>query len=247
MNVVGELAQKHGFAHGGKPSVVCVLKLLTSLPCESRIMYQLEHPGSEDEERFDAVYREKSLFATNVVIDHLKRRLRDAGFSVVVSTEEKNEVGKYDIVIRTERNGSCSVYRNGQKKVRIEVKASQGIPLEQLARYLLDPSPLVVVRVMTSQVVRLRQPDLGRFAQFLIEVETAKAGRLMKNEPFTVPGEYCRDCPYLDCEYNRKKPQDDRMVKMESSELERDLREFFANLPDVAERTAEAVLEELTA
>ncbi|MCL4343564.1 MAG: hypothetical protein JRN26_01275 [Nitrososphaerota archaeon] len=229
--------------HGNNAGAITALKKLVSEQCDSKVMYELEHGDYESGQKFDAIYGEKSTYATTVIIDNLKRRLLEHGYTATIAAEETSEVGRYDVVIRSNGNGSCSIYSSGAEKVRLEIKAAEGMPLEQISRYLFDRSSLVVVRVLLGDVFVLRYADVRQYVKFLVELETSKVRRLLEGKPVLVPGYQCYDCPNTSCTYNRVRVRSVPFIK--PKDLGWDLSVFFNNLPGVSERTAELVIKEL--
>ena len=194
--------------------------------------------------KFDSIYREKSTFATIKILDHLKSRLDREGIRARLSTEEKSEFGRYDVVIT--QGTPCLIFKNGEKKIRLEIKASLGLPLEQVERYLWDPSPLILVRVITGQVVLLKPSEMGEFVRFSTSTTLDKAQRVIGDNPYTVPGPSCYSCLDAACQFNkRRESREKALVKMSDADFGADLRLFFANLPYVTSRTADFVVQEL--
>ena len=162
-----------------------------------------------------------------------------------ITTEVRDKVGVYDVTIV--KGNPCEVLRGKEKIVRLEIKASLGLPLEQLERYLWNPTPLVLIRVVPGHVTLLRPSELTEFILFSLGCNQAKAERLLKANIFTVPGNYCTYCRDLKCSFNKKRGRGDTtLVRMDDSEFGTDLRSFLANLPYVAEKTATLVVQELS-
>jgi len=244
---VRELALKYGLASKGKPRLISVLKLLGSEVCERKIEHELKTGMKEEGRRFDSIYRERTSFATYLIIDHIKRRLTEEGFSVAIRTEERSElnIGVFDVTIRV--GDPCLICRNGKEKVRLEVKASLGMQLEQIQRYLFDPSPLILVRVIPGHVMLLERRELEGFVDFSLQTILSKADRLKDEKPFVVPGPHCLNCGDASCPFNYgKRTMNEGLITMSNAEFNEDMRLFFTNLPLVAERTAELVIRELT-
>jgi hypothetical protein len=243
---VRELALKYGLASTGKPRLISVLKLLGSEVCERKIEHELKTGIKEEGRRFDSIYRERSSFATSLIIDHIKRRLTEEGFSVAIRTEERSElnIGVFDVTIRV--GDPCLICRNGKEKVRLEIKASMGMQLEQIQRYLFDPSPLILVRVIPGHVMLLERRELEGFVDFALKTVLPKADRLKDGRPFVVPGPHCLNCGDASCPFNYgKRTMNDGLITMSDAEFNEDMKLFFTNLPLVAERTAELVIKEL--
>lgn len=244
--ILEQLCLKHGWVQKGKPKIISLAKLLSSSPCDRQISYALHSPEPREENRFDPYYSEKSSFATSLIIEHLKRRLSEEGFkSNVIRTEDQSDFGIYDITI--EEGNPCRIYHHGVEKIRIEVKASLGIPLEQIGRYLLDDSTLIVGRIITKHAVSLKPSQHRNFVLFSLETMVARAERLLKNELVVVPGRYCANCLDFDCQFNKNKSTHTRprIITMNNDEFKQDIDAFFGNLKEVSEKIAVLVLQEL--
>jgi hypothetical protein len=244
MTKINELALRYNYMVTGKLRTVSVLKLLTSNVCEERIRHNLEAKEVDSDEVFDSIYAERSSFATNVIIDVLKSALIREGFKVGIVTEQKSAVGRYDIVI--EAGNPCVVYSNGPaKRIRIEVKASFGLPFEQIQRYLFDPSPLILARVLPGQVIKLDPLTLQSFIDFSARTLIEKSERILNNKGYLVRGPHCSQCGNDACPFLPKREDRRRLVTMSEEELAWEMQLFLNNLPHVATKVAELVLEEL--
>jgi hypothetical protein len=245
VTALGLLISKYEWVYKSKAKTASLAKLLTSTVCERQLDYALRNPEYEDK-RFDSFYREKSEYSTVKILDHLKGRLAEEGIKACIATEVKDEngFGVYDVTIV--KGNPCLILQGGQEKIKIEIKASFGLPLEQVERYLWDPSPLILVRVLAGQVVLLKRPDLKEFVQFSNRLVLEKAKRLAEGKSVTVSGLYCSGCPDLACPHNRgaKRPSNG-VIKSNDSDFGEDLSSLFRNLPFVAEKTSELVIREL--
>ena len=248
MAKINELAVKYNYEVAGKLRTVSVLKLVTSSVCDDRIRHDLEAKEEADsDDVFDSIYAERSSFATNVIIDTLKSALVKEGFIVGIVTEQRSDVGRYDIAI--EAGNPCVVYSNGRaKRIRIEVKASFGLPFEQLQRYLFDPSPLILARVLPGQVIKLDPLILQSFVGFSARTLIEKTERILSNKGYLVRGPHCSQCGNDACPFFPKRGEDrQRLITMSEEELAWEMQLFLNNLPRVATRVAELVLQELKA
>lgn len=245
LETIWGLCSKHRLLSGTKPRTAFVAKLLASVPCERRIDYILRNPGREaSTERFDPFYKLKSDYAVLKITDHLKRRLLEEGIPSSICTEVEYDFGISDVeVTRADLTESS---RGRSKTIRLEVKGSLGVPFDQIERYLWDGSSLVLIRVITGHVAVLPSSMMKQFVLSSMRNAIAKGRRLAGCNFSTVPGNYCSECMNLVCPYNAYQPNRYRgMVKMRSEEFESDLQSFFTNIPRVAEKTAEIVIQEL--
>lgn len=243
LHMMNQLSAKFYFGRGGHSRTATIAKLLASVQCERRISYALANPKVKDDQKFDSIFREKSEYATVKILDCLKRRLDEEGYNVSISTEVKDEMGRYDVTIVS--GAPCLVMRDDRQVVRIEIKAALGLPLEQVERYVWTSAPLIVVRVLINQVILLRPKELMSFRDFSMSNLIAKAKRIEEGKGYTVPGK-CWGCPDRSCPFNEGKGTEPRPL-ITLSDAEWDLKALLNNIPSVAERTASLVLQELKA
>ncbi len=242
LTIVGE---GYGWMHDGRPLTMTLAKTMSSYVCERQIRHLLENANfAKESQRFDSYYRQKSEFATLRILEHLKTSLVANGLNVVILTEVSSDIGRYDIVVT--RCSPRKASANGVERIRIEVKASLGLDLEQLERYLWDPSPLILVRVITGHVAKIEPLKLQSYVLFSLRELNAKTERLLSGKFYTIPGTTCTACLESSCPHNRTKGRAPvGMVTIPDNEFEEDLKAFFLNLGYVAEKAASFVVEEL--
>ena len=223
-----------------------VLKLLSNYSCENRIMQTLISKEPEVNARFDFYYREKSEFATVKILDRIKTMLSASGIEATIQTEVPSCVGRSDAVVALRNPSIASPGKN--QRIRIEIKASSGIDFEQIGRYLLEPSPLILVRIATGQVAKLSVSDLQSYTTFILQEFIAKVERLLSQKCYVVPGIDCNGCLDAKCVYNKnegKARRNKKIITVPDTEFSDDISSFFKNLSYVAERTGMIVVEEL--
>jgi hypothetical protein len=226
-----------------KPSILSLLRVVSQDACEARIKYFLERGKPyETERQFDPYYKLKSEFATLKILELLKSRLTAEGLNVTILTEAPSDVGRHDIAL-IQRN-PCNA--GDDKKVRIEVKASLGLDFEQLGRYLWDPSPVILARVITGHIVRLDPSKLQSYIVLCLKELNAKADRLISGKIIKISGMECTSCHASLCEHNRRKlsSRTRRLITMSDEALNEDLNLFLKNLCYVAEKTVSLAIEE---
>jgi hypothetical protein len=241
------LADQYGWIHGNRTPYATLVKIISSLSCEKRIMEILENNRLADvPKKFDPYYVQKSEFATAKILDSIKTQLSASGLKATILTEVPFEVGRYDIVVALEN--PSKVDAESDKKIKIEVKASLGIDLEQIQRYLWDFSTLILSRIVTRQVVKLRPSELQSFVNFTMQELDSKLDRLLSNKLYAIPGTDCTSCQDVTCRHfqRRKKGRaPPKVLTFSDVEFGEDLKSFFENLPYVASQTALMVVEEL--
>jgi hypothetical protein len=243
MGLLTQLCNQHGWSSKGRLWTTAIARLLNEVTCEERIMHQLTHPEERDQQRFDPYYAEKSRFGTLKIVDALKTRLLKENYTVAVGTEYRADFGVFDVAIVM--GNPIVVMKKGEPALKVEIKGSLGIPLEQVDRYAWTDAPLVLARIITNNVVILHPDEMREFAQFSIESVAAKARRLVDGKPFLVPGPDCRDCGARSCAYYEGGRIQRPIMKMNDAEFGPDLETFFRNLPVVAEKVSDVVVQEL--
>lgn len=242
--VTRELASRNGLTIGSGLKTAVVGALLCSNICERKIKYSLEHQTSNRYEKFDPLFTAKSDYATLKIVDHIKSRLDKEQVLASITCESQDETGAYDVLI--ESSNPSGTVPNHHTKIKLEVKAGLGVALEQVERYLWEPSPLVLIRVMSRQVIRLDPSELNEFLNFAVAEDVQKAKRLLGGKYHTVPGKYCAACMDFACEHNKfRPPKEVRMIQFSDTNAQEDLNLFLRNLAFVAEKAASLVIQEL--
>jgi len=246
LNLVQQLAQKHGWSSQGRLRSPAVLGLLGEGACERAIEHRLTNPNYRESVKFDPYYSGKSEFSTTFLLDNLKRRLDSAGYKAAIATEVGgDEIGHYDVVVVQGRGMPSVVMRGSVPMVRIEIKGSLGLPMDQLARYMLNEVPIIICRVVLGTTTLLRPTDHEEFVNFYSDLLVSKAERLLAGEGYVVPGPGCRGCD-AECPYGEQpRSNGSRLVAMKGDDFSQDLRRFYTNLPRVADEGASLVLQVL--
>jgi hypothetical protein len=227
-------------------SSASLIKTISSLSCENRIMYIISNNAlSEENRKFDVYYRQKSSFATIKILDRVKTALSAAGLEATIFAEVSADSARYDAVIALGRLSKIERWDSGT--VRVEIKGSLGMDFEQLGRYLWNRSPLILVRVITGHVVKIYPSELQSYVTFSLNELVAKIDRLISQKHYALPGTDCVDCPNIKCAYwqDRNRRRKTNFVALSDMEFGQDLTLFFQNLSYAAERTALMVVEEL--
>ena len=243
LNLVQQLCEKHQFRAGNRPRTQAVLAMLAAESCERAIRFKVEHGGEHDGTFFDSYYKAKSDLATSFILSSVVSRVSSKGYNVGVALENRDAVGTYDITIQ--RGAPTLILKGADLLCRLEIKGSWGIPLDEVARFCLNPSPLILCRVMPGTAVLLDPGEQRDFVGFMTSTFTSKAERILHGTPFTVPGPACRRCPDLGCPFNEETSTRRGRVTVREAEFGEDINTFFMNLPHVCERSAQLVLDVL--
>jgi hypothetical protein len=240
------IAETYGWTRLGQPCAATLIQTLSSNSCDRQVKHILENRASVVEKtRFDPYYREKSEFATIRILEHIKSALSMNGLDAAIRTEEQSNVGRHDIVIAL--GSPLESYSGWKVRVRIEVKAGLGINLEQISRYLWDPSPLILVRVMTRHVTKIEPSTLQPYLLFMLRELHEKCDRILSGKLYTIRGNACFACTDDRCPHNRgHDARSPGLVTLQNVDFGEDLASFFRNLSYVSEKTASTVVEELS-
>ena len=237
------IAERYGWVYKGQPCVAKLARTISMYACERQIKHLLQSARfADDGQRFDAYYREKSEFATLKILDCLKTRLSAHGVDAAILTEVPSDIGRYDVAIV--QGYPCKVHSKGEEIIRVEVKAGLSVNLEQIERYMWDPSPLILVRVITGHVAKIEPPKLRPYVLFSLKELHAKADRLLSGKFYAIPRATCTVCSDSDCPHNRTR-ESTGIVTFPDVKFLEDLNLFFQNLSYAAERTASLIIEEL--
>lgn len=221
-----------------------IAAVLMSSTCEcyaAELLFGVNPPAKT---RFDPYYRMKHEGAKLKLLDLLKSALTSARVDFQILTEEEGELGRNDIVIVVS-DGGLSVHGNGRRIV-VEIKASLGLELAQLERYMLKGDPLLLVRIMTGQVTLLDPEDHTKFLDDTALNFSDKAQRMLEWKPILVPGYECRDCPATGCRYNEALPKPSwNLFSMKPEEFDADLAQYLRNLYPTVSKAVQKILDEL--
>jgi len=241
MQLILRLGEKSNGASRAKVGAV-----LASTMCEQLASHLISsRNGNFEDIQFDPYYREKHEVAKRKLVDRLKTELSNAGkeLQFFVCAEEANELGRFDLTIV---NGSrLKIQAKSGKKLVVEVKASLGLDLGQIERYLLNGEPLLIIRIMTGQVKLLRPQELSKFLEESMRDLTSKAERILRDRLFLVPGYECYRCPLKNCSHNKSREKERRIIAMGQKEFEEDFKAFMRNLYPTIDEAVKVILREL--
>jgi len=230
----------------GKSSKAKVASILASTTCEKLASHLILNGGDDSEDvQFDKYYSEKHEVAKRKLVDRLKTELSNAGqdLQFFVCTEEANDLGRFDLTIV---NGSrLEIQAKNGKKLVVEVKASLGLDLGQIERYLLNGEPLLIIRIMTGQVKLLRPQELSKFLEESMRDLTSKAERILRDRLFLVLGYECYRCHLKNCSHNKSREKERRIITMGQKEFEEDFKAFMRNLYPTIDEAVRVILREL--
>jgi hypothetical protein len=220
-----------------------VASVLISTACEEFASCIITNGGGiEEDARFDSYYGEKHKLAKRKFVDRLKSELTNAGLGFQIRTEETNEFGRRDVVISDGKHLTIGTNRG---VLPVEIKASIGLDLAQIERYLLSGEPLLLVRIMTGQVKLLKPSDFSAFLEQSIRDLSEKALRILNGRPFLVTGYECNHCSIRSRPHNRNRKPNRHFVCMKQEEFNSDLSDFLRNLYPTINEAVQVVLKQL--
>lgn len=245
VRLAGEIASMYGLTHRGKPRVAAVMRILSGNECERLIQHLLQNPSRAANEGFDRYYGEKHEFYKRKLVDRLKSRLEEAGHNVLITTEESVETGRYDITIVSGRQVRI-LNGDGEEEIVIEIKGSLGIALEHVERYLWNNTVLIIVRVVTGHVTKLKTSEYADLLTESLKDLIKKAERVLRNKPVMIRGAGCRRCPAKTCPHNDNSREEHfKRIAMRDEEFNFDLDKLLKNTYPTIEKVVEMVMEEL--
>lgn len=221
-----------------------VAAVLTTTTCEQLASHIIMLNGNVEEAWFDSYYLEKHELAKRKLVDRLKSALVESKIDLQILTET-GELGRNDVVVI--RNGRrLAVEGPNGDTLAIEIKASLGLDLSQIERYLLTGERLLLVRVLTQQVKLLDPNEHVEFLYESIKDVTAKAQRILDGKTILIPGVECNRCSLLQCPHNRVREVDGRrFIRMDQEEFDEDPDLFLKQLYPTIEKAVTVILSEL--
>ncbi len=245
ITLAGKIATMNGLSYQSKPKVSTVMKILADYECERLISHLLRNPDCENN-KFDRYYSQKHEFYKTKLIDRLKNVLAEMGKSVLIATEKRVDTGRYDVTIIS--NGNVIKIEDGNgKEVVIEVKGSLNVDLGQIERYLWNNIVLIIVRVVTGHVIKLRTSENAEFLSESLKDLIEKAERILENQPIKIPGYNCYQCSNSECEHANKKRKNNnfKRIAMQDEEFNFDFGQLLKNSYPTINKTVKLAIEEL--
>jgi len=209
------------------------LKALGETVCEKRILGELNNHLPNSQQQFDPYYNKKHEFAKRKLVHLLYSALGDFATQVSIRTEVSTQIGRFDITLTTENS-----------EIAIEIKAGVSLNLSQVERYLYSGKKVVLVRIPLEQVAVLRPDHYGPFLKRADEERLAAVKRLLGGVVHSIPGPECSQCPILECEYNRFKPNSN-VGRITPHDIGADLEDFSKHLYPSLEKAVRTIVNDL--
>lgn len=169
-----------------KSSNAKIISTLHQCPCRLKCIHDITNIEYASN-NIDRLYIEKHDAIKKKLIDAILYRF--AG-RLKISSEYKINNGTADISITSDQ----IIRLNNGKIVGIEVKSGQSIDLFQIERYLYELDVLLVARVPTRDVVKIKQSDIAEELSKSILLLRGKIKQIDTYGLIKVEGEWCRGC-----------------------------------------------------
>lgn len=130
------------------------------------------------------------------------------------------------------------------KRIAIEIKTGFSTNPPELARYLLNCDVLIVVRLKTGQVVKLRPEDYEQFLREDLRDLILKMRRIVEGKPVAVRCQSCKGC-HVDCRFAEPTRNSSRQKVVVNGTFAEDLVHTFRNVYTILDEVISLVVEEL--
>jgi hypothetical protein len=218
-----------------------ILKALGETSCEKFVLSQISSHIRNGQQQFDIYYNEKHELAKRKLIHRLYSKLGEFRGQVIVRTETSTEFGRFDIAITPVEVLGPSLQSS---EIVVEIKTGLSLSLSQVERYLTSGKKVILVRIPFEQVVVLRPDEYGFYLKQVEQERSSAIQRLLNNTPLVIPCPECQQCPLLECEHNRFKPNGG-LDRVTPRDLALDLEDFLKHLYPCLEKAVETILTEL--
>jgi hypothetical protein len=168
--ICSQIAQRFNlYSIDGRTRKSTIVDVIARFTCLSCINERLSDQNVSND--VDALYKECHRLAVNALVEELYFLLNQTGYKVLISTEEKLDYGKADILITVTNYGLN--LKGKTKELLIEVKTGNSLSLSQLFRYLLNSrsDTIIVWRVRKRQVLtfnaQIIEPLLTEFTKMI--------------------------------------------------------------------------------
>jgi hypothetical protein len=220
-----------------------VVNILMRHVCEKHILERISNFSQGKSDRFfDRIWRNLHKYAVVLFLERLKNELASKKIKVAIVSESVASSGRYDVIVINSRIIRI-VGTSIERRISIEFKIGLNIEFTQLEKYLWNDLTLVLVRVETGHVVRLKTSDWIAFLKCSLKDRISKAERVLEGKVMLVPGEDCFGCPLSSCKFNRSKTHVNGLRK--PNNLESLLENFKKNLYPSIEKAVKITLDEI--
>lgn len=240
LNLAEQIATKYSVSTISKQRIV---NILMRHVCERHILERISNSSQDKSDRFfDRVWRNLHKYAVMLFLERLKNELASKNIKVAVVSESVASTGRYDVIVLNSKIIRI-VGSSIERHVSIEFKIGLNIEFTQLEKYLWNDLTLVLVRVETGHVIKLKTSDWVEFLKCSLKDRLSKAERVLKGKVMLIPGEDCFGCPLSSCKFNRNKMQVNGLKKPD--DLESLLENFKKNLYPSIEKAVKMTLDEI--
>jgi CRISPR/Cas system-associated exonuclease Cas4 (RecB family) len=234
---------RNKFAKGA--SNARIMAIVAEYECEVLATHLLANGPPERKEFFDSWWSEKHDLMKRRFVERLKNRIQKLGLKYLVGTEVRSTTGHFDVLIQNEMANSVRIIdAKNEKSIVVEIKTGFKISLEQLSRYLLDCDVLILVRLRTGHVIKLRAVELEDFLCEETHDLMLKMQRILNGQPISVRGNGCKGCP-VECRFADLHSREERLIALDNGAFASDFVYTLRNVYGIVERAIALVLEEL--
>ncbi len=221
-----------------------VIKYLLENICEYRVKYLLEHGNNGNNRKFDRYFSVKHEFIKTKFVHKLTIALRNHAIKACIATEEKNRIGVFDVIIRT--NGHVIFIEDSKqsKRIIIELKSGESVDLHQVERYIWECDTLFLIRLPFNQVIRITHDELQNYLTASLIDLMQRAAMITDTNSQKIAGPYCRGCPVSSCEFC-KPDQNRQTVAYKTETITKDLLGLFYNVHECLDLAVEMIIREL--
>lgn len=162
----------------GKPRNAFILDTLMRYSCYGCIVKVLTQQRRDD--RADKLFLENHRLAIGLLMESLRRRLRD-GFKI--EEEVKGEYGRPDIVVKSTSMGVILEIAN-RLEVVVEVKTGEIFTYSQVFRYLIErPNAILILwRVTKRQIIRFDGEKIRKLLLLAMEAALNRGMSILNGE-----------------------------------------------------------------
>jgi hypothetical protein len=225
-------------------SHAAIIATLAEYPCEMLARYALMNPSGIARKRFDSWWIEKHSDSTRRFIERLKNCLEKTGKKCLAVSEAEGVSGHFDVLINGNGNTIELLCPPSGLRIVIEIKTGASVDLPQLVRYLCDCDVLILLRVNTNHVVKLRRSEFEQFLCEDLEDGLSKMKRILSGQPVLVGSNACKGCP-IPCRLARPSDSEASFIKLGKEAFAEDITNLLRNVYSTIESAVFLVLEEL--
>jgi len=215
------------------------IAVLLDYPCHKRCIWELS--SKRVNLAVDPFYLQRHEFVKNRFIELLCIELSNRGLNPKIISEDSEELGTVDVVIKN--IGSGFAILNNSINIRVEIKTGASLDLNQIIRYLVNCDSLVLLRVPSEDAIILRRREFLPVIERTLTLLQEKLKCMLEHldNPSVIPGRYCATCG-AECDYASKVS---RNYKNNYANLERDLKSALIKTDKAIYKAIQLIITEI--